>query len=315
MKRTILTIVWAAIAPVAFAAEYSVFRVCEDKHVLRTSDGADAGHVEYIVVEPSSQRVVSTIVTGGVVGSKFVAVPFNSMQFTSDREVSLTQITRERIVSAPVIERTQLTSRTVIEPTFIERTHNHFGVQAGVSAESHTSTTTDVRERNRTSEGRPAPGTAATPGSAPGEKMPPDAAATSQRQKRAADAGSKQPGENPPAVGEKLPDKETQAKPDTQGRRANERAAEKAAEEQDRTRRQGEKSTGRETRPADKPAQDQPAQPADRASERPQDQSQPSKDQPQSLKDQAEPKTSPGERTQPKATPEKKKTGTEEPRQ
>jgi sporulation protein YlmC with PRC-barrel domain len=103
---------------------------------IKTSDGAEAGRVEYIVLEPSSQRVVSTIVTGGVVGSKFVAVPFSSMQFTNDREIALTEITRERIISAPVIERTQITSRNVIEPTFIERTYNHYGVSANVNVDS-----------------------------------------------------------------------------------------------------------------------------------------------------------------------------------
>jgi hypothetical protein len=312
MNRTFLTILWAAFAPVAFSAEYSVFRVCEDKHVLRTSDGADAGHVEYIVLEPSSQRIVSTIVTGGVVGAKFVAVPFSSMQFTSEREVSLTQITRERIVSAPVIERTQLTSQTVIEPALIERTNNHYGLRAGVSAE--TQTTTDVRERERTAApaGEPARGTVATPGSAPGEKMPPDASATSPRQKRAADSGSKQPGQNPPGIAEKLPDKETPAKPDAQGRRVSERAPEKAAEEQDKARRQAEKPTGREARPTEKPSQDQPV---DRATEKARDQVDRAQDQSKSLKEQAERKFSPDDRTQPKSTPAKKKQETEEPRQ
>jgi hypothetical protein len=308
MKRTILTILCAVVAPAAFAAEYSVFRVCEDRHVLRTSDGADAGHVEYIILEPSSQRIVSTVVTGGVVGAKFVAVPFNSMQFTGDRDVSLTQITRERIVSAPVIERTQLTSRTVIEPTLIERTNNHFGLRAGVSSE--TQSTTDVRERERT--GQPAPATAATPGAAPGEKTPPDASATSPRQKRAADSGSKQPGQNPPGIAEKLPDNETPAKPDAQGRRTNERSPEKAAEGQDKTRRQTEKPSGSEARSADKSSQDQPV---DRATEKAREQVDRTQDQSQSLKEQADRKLAPGDRTQPKPSPEKKKPETQEPRQ
>jgi hypothetical protein len=304
MKRIILTILGAAIAPAVFAAEYTVFRVCEDKHVLRTSDGAEAGHVEYIVLEPSSQRIVSTIVTGGVVGSRFVAVPFTAMQFTSDREIALTEITRERIVSAPVIERTLITSRSVIEPTIIERTNNHFGVRAGVQSQ----TTTDIQGRERTRTGattdttttQPGRGTAASPGSQPGEKTPPDAPATSPKLKRAADSGSRQPGQNPPGVAEKLPEKAPAATPDPQGRRLNQRSGERAAEPQEaQPRREGI---------APEKAKEAP----DRATEKVREQTDRAQDQAQSLKDQAERKSGLSDQAQPD---KKKKPATEEPRQ
>lgn len=304
MKRIILTILGAAVAPAMFAAELSVFRVCEDKRVLRTSDGADAGHVEYIVFEPSTQRVVSTIVTGGVVGPKFVAVPFTAMEFTNDREIALTQITRERIVSAPVIERTQITSRNVIEPTFIERTNNHFNVQANVNAQ------TDVQRRDRTTTetapGRPARDAAASPGTQPGEKMPTDAPATSQRQKRAADSGSRQPGQNPPPIAEKVPgEKQPPATPEPQGRRPGQRGGERATEPQEGQRRDRE---GR--------APEQSKQPLDRANEKAREQAERPQDQAQSLKEQAERKSGASEQPQQKpAEPDKKKKpATEEPR-
>lgn len=328
MKNIIVPILGAVIAPTLFAAEYSMFRVCEDKHVLRTSDGADAGRVEYIVLDPASQQIVSTVVTGGVVGSKYVAVPFSSMRFTNDREIALTEIDRERIVSAPVIERTQITSN-VIEPTYIERTNNYFGVRADVNSR----TTTNIQERDRartgasvTQENTPG-GRAGTagPGSKPGEKMPPDAPATSQKQKRTTEAGSKQPGENPPGIGEKLPDKENPANQDAQGRQSNQRNADRAAEPQaqrrdearpgDRQNPQPDRATDKEGSAAER-ATDKAKQESDRATEKARQEAGRAQDQGQSLKDQAERKAGAKEQSQPKpGEAEKKKPNTEEPRQ
>lgn len=138
----------AALATSAFGADYSIFRICEDQHIIRTSDGAEAGRLEYIVVDPSNQRIISSIVTGGVIGEKFVAVPFSSMRFDADRSITLTEINRERIVSAPVIERTQISSATVIRPDIIDRTYQHFGVRANTAVDS-TSVNTNVRQENR----------------------------------------------------------------------------------------------------------------------------------------------------------------------
>jgi hypothetical protein len=120
-----------------------VFRVCEDQHVIRTSDGAEAGHVEYIVVEPGSRQIVSTVITGGVTGARLVAVPYQSLHFQGEREVTLTEINRERLVSAPVIEKTQLTTTTRFEPALVERSFTHFNVRADAAA-------TTTRERATT---------------------------------------------------------------------------------------------------------------------------------------------------------------------
>ncbi|MDB6117107.1 MAG: hypothetical protein JWO08_888 [Verrucomicrobiaceae bacterium] len=123
---TLLSVI--ALAAVAKAQDYTVFHVCRDQHVIHTSDGADAGHVEYVVFDPGSHRIVSTVVTGGVVGEKYVAVPFESMTFNAEREIMLSSITREKFVSAPVIEKTRITS-TTIQPTVFEQTSQHFGVR------------------------------------------------------------------------------------------------------------------------------------------------------------------------------------------
>ena len=134
-----------ALSPAAMADDYTLFHVCQDQRVIHTTDGADAGHVEYVVIDPGSQRVVSTVVTGGVIGEKFVAVPYESMHFDADRQVVLENITREQFVSAPVIERTQINT-TVIQPTVLERTSQHFGVRFNANV--------NVREDNRVRDDR-----------------------------------------------------------------------------------------------------------------------------------------------------------------
>jgi hypothetical protein len=96
--------------------------------MIRTSDGAEAGHIEYIVVDPSSREVISTVVSGGVEGDRLLAIPYSSLNFAGGNEITLTEITRERLVSAPVIERTQINT-AVIAPEIIERTREHFGAR------------------------------------------------------------------------------------------------------------------------------------------------------------------------------------------
>jgi hypothetical protein len=126
MKPPILSsILVAGSLAVSNAADLSVFRVCQDQRVIHTSDGAEAGHIQYIVVDPASREIVSTVVSGGEEGERLIAIPYASLTFTSEREIALRDITRERLVSAPVIERTAISS-SVIESTIIERTRTHF---------------------------------------------------------------------------------------------------------------------------------------------------------------------------------------------
>lgn len=146
MKKILLSTIATAslIIPCALAEDLTVFRVCEDQHVLRTSDGEEAGRVEYIVVEPSSQRVVSAVVTGGVVSSRHVAIPMSAIQVGSGREVTLTSITRERLLSAPTIETSRFSSSSVIEPAVVERTYSYFGMDPAEITRTSTSTNTTL---------------------------------------------------------------------------------------------------------------------------------------------------------------------------
>jgi hypothetical protein len=203
MMKAFLTI--AAVATFALGAqavEYSVFRVCEDQHVIRTSDGAEAGRVEYIVVEPSSHRVISTVITGGVVGTRLVALPISSLQFGAAREITLTQIDRARLVSAPVIEKTQI-STTVVQPALIERSYTHFGarLEGGVSTRSESRTRTDTDDPSRTAE---QPGRTTTGGT------------TTTDPSRKGRTG-RQPSDQPEAVGERTRDRQQPATPGARG--------------------------------------------------------------------------------------------------
>lgn len=154
MKTTLIALALSALTSAAWSADYSVFRICEDQRVVRTSDGVDAGHVQYIVIEPTSHRIVSTIVSGGAVGERLVPVPIESVTFQGTNEVVLTQITRERLVSAPVIERAQLSSTTIIQPTIVERSFTHFGVRVNAEASAVNASRTDVNINARKGEAR-----------------------------------------------------------------------------------------------------------------------------------------------------------------
>jgi len=125
----------------ASAAELTAFRICEDQRVIHTSDGAEAGRVEYIMVEPSSFRVVSAVVRGGVVAEKFVVLPISVMHFGTGNEITLTNITREKLVAAPVFEATHFHAGMSVDTSVIEPSYTHFGVNAS----EITRTSTDIR--------------------------------------------------------------------------------------------------------------------------------------------------------------------------
>jgi len=127
MKRILsLIAVAGTFVPCVFAADqYTVFKVCEDKHVIKTSDGAEAGHIEYIVTDPGQQRIVSAVVTGGVVADRLIPIPFEDITYGTGNDVVI-NIDRQRIISAPVIEHTQFTSGAFIEPSIVERSTTYF---------------------------------------------------------------------------------------------------------------------------------------------------------------------------------------------
>jgi len=71
----------ASLASAQNSSGLTVLKVCQDDLVLHTSDGADAGHVSYIVMDPESRMVDSVLVSGGVLAERTVAVPFDSVRF------------------------------------------------------------------------------------------------------------------------------------------------------------------------------------------------------------------------------------------
>lgn len=128
--KTILCSLILATIPLSVsvhAADLSVYRICEDKHVIHTSDGADGGHVEYIMVDPDNQQIVSAIVTGGVVGEKHITLPYSSFRYSGDGRIELTDIDRERFVGAPTVEVSRFSTSLVVAPTIVESSRTYWG--------------------------------------------------------------------------------------------------------------------------------------------------------------------------------------------
>jgi hypothetical protein len=139
----------------AAAAELISVKVCQDDLLLRTSDGAEAGRITYVVMDPSNQTVVSALISGGVLAERVVAVPFTSVRLGSGREVTLVDIDQQRLIAAPVIERSAISSHT-FDASIIERSRTHFITSTSTRRTEMDSRT---RETDRDSGRAPSPGT------------------------------------------------------------------------------------------------------------------------------------------------------------
>src|SRR6478736_3253427 len=93
------TLLLAPRAKAQDSSEYRVLKICESDYALHTSDGADAGRIEYIVVDPAQSEIVSAIVTGGIVSNRYVTLPFSAFRLGSSHDVVLTEIDRVRLES------------------------------------------------------------------------------------------------------------------------------------------------------------------------------------------------------------------------
>jgi len=190
------TILKASIAAVAicvatqsYAEEYSVFKICQDEHVIHTSDGADAGHIEYIVIDPADRHIVSTVVGGGVLGERQVSIPYESVTYSEGNAIVLNQVTRERLVAAPVFEHTKFVHGGRLDNTYVQQSVSYWGgregrggVNVGVNVDAkgaHREGATEVREGelNRhdgtaiRNEGARPGGQVGTEGTAPGREQ------------------------------------------------------------------------------------------------------------------------------------------------
>ena len=163
MKAHFITLLAVALAPAAFAEEYSAFRISRDQHMVRTSDGAEAGRVEYLIVDPASHRVMSTVITGGVVGNKLVAVPFETVEVGGSGVITLTAIDRAKLAAAPELEKSQFATSSV-DSSILDRMTKHFGIRPKAETPGVEGTAKSGEEStSRVTSGAPAPRT-------PGEK-------------------------------------------------------------------------------------------------------------------------------------------------
>jgi hypothetical protein len=112
--------------------DYSVLKICQSDYTLKTDDGADAGRIEYVVLDPSEGRIVSAVITGGVLAERFVAVPFTAIRLGPSREVTLVKIDRAHLMDAQPIEREHIVNVHHFAPDVVRRTYAHFGMSENV---------------------------------------------------------------------------------------------------------------------------------------------------------------------------------------
>lgn len=111
----------------ATANTYALFKVEDANMKIRSSDGSEAGEIQYLVIDPTTQRVVSVLVSGGMLKEKLVALPFASLPSTWGKEMTLTTIDKERFQNAPSIDRAALKNTQTISRDQIDRGTAHFG--------------------------------------------------------------------------------------------------------------------------------------------------------------------------------------------
>lgn len=109
--------------------DYSVLKICQSDYTFKTEDGADAGHMEYVMVDPSEGRIVSAVLTGGVLAERFVAVPYESIHLGPSREITLVHVDRTHLVDAPAIEKERIVHTTHFASDVIRRSYEHFGAR------------------------------------------------------------------------------------------------------------------------------------------------------------------------------------------
>jgi hypothetical protein len=109
-------------------SDYRVLKICESDYALHTSDGADAGRIEYIVIDPQEDEIVSAIVTGGIEANRFVTLPFSVFHLGTSHDVVLREVDRAHLESAPVIERSRITTSAAFDRGLVERSYTHFGM-------------------------------------------------------------------------------------------------------------------------------------------------------------------------------------------
>ncbi|MCC6001313.1 MAG: PRC-barrel domain-containing protein [Pararhodobacter sp.] len=89
-------------------------------------NGDDLGHIDDVVVEPASGRVVYGVLQfGGFlgIGSDYFPIPFGRLRYDGTREAYVTDLTKEQLEAAPHHDDNWYHDRE-----WQERAHQHYGV-------------------------------------------------------------------------------------------------------------------------------------------------------------------------------------------
>ncbi|MCX6967193.1 MAG: PRC-barrel domain-containing protein [Verrucomicrobia bacterium] len=151
---------------------------------IRSSDGADVGTVNDLIIDRRSGRIIHVVVSRGE--DQLVALPYSAVNVTNleQRGTIVVNLDRERIVSAPTFSRTELRS---LNRETIDRSVNYFG-QGGRST-----TGTEMQQQK--------PNATGTELQRQQQRAGTGASAESRRESRDVHAPAASPG-SPPAVGE-----------------------------------------------------------------------------------------------------------------
>jgi sporulation protein YlmC with PRC-barrel domain len=89
---------------------------------VRNMDNADLGEVTDIVIDPAQGNIAYAVISyGGILGlgDREIAVPWDRLQLTTERDVFVLQMTEEQLEEAPDLERTN--KDTLRDPNWREK--------------------------------------------------------------------------------------------------------------------------------------------------------------------------------------------------
>jgi sporulation protein YlmC with PRC-barrel domain len=135
---------------------------------VKTAQGQEVGVVKDVVLDRSSGCMAYTVLSTGGTGTritgggKLVAVPWNVYTTSSDPSVLTVSVERDKIYNAPVFEYSHINEYA--STGYINNVYAHFGVSAGVSGQTSTTTTGAATTTTGATQTNVAPTGSMTPG-------------------------------------------------------------------------------------------------------------------------------------------------------
>ena len=138
MKKTLLTLACAAIAPIAFAQTTTQSTTTTTSYIpsskvvgskVRVSSGEEVGVIKDVVLDRDTGCMAYTVLTTSGGGSKTVAVPW-SVYSPASEGVYTVQVEKEKIYAAPVYDYARIEEYS--RPEYFSQVYSYYGVQPAV---------------------------------------------------------------------------------------------------------------------------------------------------------------------------------------